>query len=190
MYPLNISRVADYGFTKLIELFEAIPTTIEITEDADGERILQLTDIERLKVVGEHIAFLIKNHAEIRSRDPCLLLSDLSQLYLRQYGHNLRPENFGASTIRGIIEKLNSTLRLDILENGQEMVKLIDRSYIKILSNRVKEILADTKMTFDEFKQHFREIYNEDIEAEQLKNDLKGDIIWTFFMILDNFYSL
>merc|ERR1719483_1381938 len=51
-------RVADYGFTKLIELFEAIPTTIEITEDVDGERILQLTDSERLNVVGDHIGFL------------------------------------------------------------------------------------------------------------------------------------
>ena len=45
-------RVADYGFTKLIELFETIPTIIEITEDADGERILQLTDAERLVVVS------------------------------------------------------------------------------------------------------------------------------------------
>ena len=34
-------RVADYGFTKLIELFETIPTTIEITEDArtDAEQL-------------------------------------------------------------------------------------------------------------------------------------------------------
>ena len=34
--------LADYGFTKLIELFEAIPLTVEITEDADGERLLQV----------------------------------------------------------------------------------------------------------------------------------------------------
>ena len=61
-------RVADYGFTKLIELFEAIPTTIEITEDVDGERILQLTDSERLKVVGDHIGFLIKHHSIVVKR--------------------------------------------------------------------------------------------------------------------------
>ena len=61
-------RVADYGFTKLIELFEAIPTTIEITEDVDGERILQLTDSERLKVVGDHIGFLIKHHSVVVKR--------------------------------------------------------------------------------------------------------------------------
>ena len=34
-------RLADYGFTKLIELIDAIPTIIEITEDLDGNRILQ-----------------------------------------------------------------------------------------------------------------------------------------------------
>ncbi len=43
-------RVADYGFSKLIELFEAVPGTVEVTEDADGERLLQLTDAERLQV--------------------------------------------------------------------------------------------------------------------------------------------
>jgi hypothetical protein len=48
------SSVADYGFTKLIELFEAIPTMIEIIEDADGKRILQLTDAEQL--VAELVA--------------------------------------------------------------------------------------------------------------------------------------
>ena len=53
-------RVADYGFTKLIELFEAVPGTVEVTEDPDGERLLQLTDSERLAVVAEHIAVLIK----------------------------------------------------------------------------------------------------------------------------------
>ncbi len=43
-------RVADYGFSKLIELFEAVPGTVEVTEDADGERLLQLTDSERIQV--------------------------------------------------------------------------------------------------------------------------------------------
>ena len=42
--------MSEYGFTKLIELFEAIPETVDITEDMDGERLLQLTEAERLKV--------------------------------------------------------------------------------------------------------------------------------------------
>ena len=94
-YFLYHLRVADYGFTKLIELFEAIPGTIEITEDADGERILQLTDSERLNVVGDHISFLIKNSNQVNKRNnnrnpgqnsasqQSIKLNDLPHLYLR-----------------------------------------------------------------------------------------------------------
>lgn len=170
-------RVADYGFTKLIELFEAIPTTIEITEDADGERILQLTDGERLNVVGEHIAFLIKNHSAYKERgSPNIYLSELPMLYLRQYGHALRPENFGEASLAGIIGKLHSTLRID--QHGEEdyVIRLIDRSFIKILSNRIKEILADIpdgKLPLKEFQESFKEIYDEEVQVDQLKSDLK-----------------
>jgi hypothetical protein len=43
---------------KLIELFEAIPMTVEISEDADGERILQLTDSERLAVLADQVSII------------------------------------------------------------------------------------------------------------------------------------
>ena len=102
-------RVSDYGFAKLIELFEAIPTTIEITEDADGERILQLTDSERLIVVGEHIANLIKTTCmgkrSSSSHGQSIALSDLDSLYRKQYGYTLHPEDFGQSSLKGIIGK-------------------------------------------------------------------------------------
>ena len=53
----SVESKANGGFAKLIELFEAIPNTIEITEDTDGKRILQLTDSERrlLKEVLEKL---------------------------------------------------------------------------------------------------------------------------------------
>lgn len=180
-------RVADYGFTKLIELFEAIPTTIEITEDVDGERILQLTDSERLNVVGDHIGFLIKNNSVVKRRGPgahqSIILRELPQMYLRQYGYALRPENFGESNLNGIIEKLSTTLRLDnatshsdqesSAEEQETSVRLIDRSFIKILSNRVREILADEgKLPLKHLQEQFKDIYDEEIEEEQLKTDL------------------
>ena len=114
-----IFRVADYGFTKLIELFEAIPTTIEITEDVDGERILQLTDSERLNVVGDHIGFLIKNNLVVKHRGPgahqSIILRELPQMYLRQYGYALRPENFGESNLNGMILFIYIFLKTDYL---------------------------------------------------------------------------
>ena len=50
----------------------------------------------------------------------------------------------------------------------EPMIRLIDKSYIKILSNRVKEIISDNldgKMTLDDFKERFKDIYDEDIDA-------------------------
>ncbi len=131
-------RVADYGFTKLIELFEAIPTTIEITEDADGERILQLTDAERLLVLGEQISALIQN-----SRKQTVKLSELGELYRRQYGYALRPDNFDQTSMSGVVSKLSTVLRLEENEGEEPIVRLIDRSYVRALSIQVKDILAD-----------------------------------------------
>jgi hypothetical protein len=49
--------VADYGFTKLSELFEAISSTVEITKNADGERLLQLNQTlqeeQNIKIMAE-----------------------------------------------------------------------------------------------------------------------------------------
>ncbi|EZA49569.1 Limkain-b1 [Ooceraea biroi] len=45
-------RVSDYGFTKLIELFEAIPDVVKIEEVNGGERQICLTEKEGLKLFG------------------------------------------------------------------------------------------------------------------------------------------
>merc|ERR1712223_28465 len=177
-------RVADYGFTKLIELFEAIPTTIEITEDVDGERILQLTDSERLVVVGEQIADLIRNNSVVKRRGPSahqsIVLRELPQMYRRQYGYALRPEDFGQSSLKGVIEKMSQILRLDNADAEDEeqiQVRLIDRMAIRALSIQVKAILAEDsngKMLLDIFKEKFDEKYPErgGITESELKTDL------------------
>lgn len=103
-------RVSDYGFSKLIELFEAVPGTVEVTEDADGERLLQLTDSERLSVVADQIANLVRS-----SRRQGLKLDRLAELYVRQYGYQLRPENFGMNTLAGLLSKFPTFWNLNVI---------------------------------------------------------------------------
>ena len=83
-----------------------------------------------------------------------------------------------------ISEKLSNSLRLESLDtedHGEVLhVRLIDRSYIKILSNRVKELLVDhkdAKMPLDSFLEQFREIYSDDLDVQQLQSDLKDLIV-------------
>ena len=35
-------RFADYGFANLVEMFRAIPNTVQITNDGDGKKIVRL----------------------------------------------------------------------------------------------------------------------------------------------------
>ena len=156
-------KVADYGFSKLIELFEAVPGTVEVTEDADGERLLQLTDAERMQVVGEHISSLIQSAKEE------VKLEDLPEMYRSQYGYQLRPQSLGHNTLTGLLSKdrdliwkwslscfcayhyypesLGGLFRVDCSSSSGDaaVVRLLDRSYVKALSEQVRKKNAEMR---------------------------------------------
>lgn len=193
-------RVADYGFTKLIELFEAIPLTVEITEDADGERLLQLTDCERLKVLGDQIEALIKHNAAFNSfnRDDLgsptatesMPLGQLEEFFRKQYGYPLRPDDYGECNVVQVLRKLPQLLRVespapaspgkaDRFADGDASlrVRLIDRTYVRTLGLRVKEILSDQpegKMDLKVFEKTFIEKFKTTIKIDQIFADLSG----------------
>jgi hypothetical protein len=62
----------------------------------------------------------------------------------------------------------------DAIETDQDAsVRLIDRSFIKTLSNRIRELLADVgKLSLKDLQEQFKDIYGEDIDEDQLKTDL------------------
>jgi len=195
-------RVADYGFTKLIELFEAIPLTVEITEDADGERLLQLTDCERLKVLGEQIEALIKQNSMYVSnpynddaRQEMMPLAQLEEFFRKQYGYPLRPDDYGECNVVQVLRKLPQLLRVESPDpsspgkkdkagsdgsaasgEGGLRVRLIDRTYVRTLGLRVKEILSEQpegKMELKAFEKMFIEKFGS-IKMDQIFADLSG----------------
>lgn len=99
-------RVSDYGFTKLIELFEAIPDIIKIEEVNGGERQISLTEKEGLKVLSEQISRLI-----MRARGG-LNISDIPQTFLHQFGYVLRPEAFGCDSMLQLMQKLEDSIKV------------------------------------------------------------------------------
>ncbi|RXG57250.1 Meiosis arrest female protein 1-like protein, partial [Armadillidium vulgare] len=79
-------RLSDYGFSKLIELFEAIPDVLQILgEDEEGERILQLVEKERLRILGDQIFTLVKN-----SPNQMIGISALAAVFMHYYGYSLK----------------------------------------------------------------------------------------------------
>ena len=51
-------RVSNFGMTKLIELFEAIPDTVEVC-DMGEERMVQLTRDKMIWVIGEQVGYCL-----------------------------------------------------------------------------------------------------------------------------------
>lgn len=99
-------RVSDYGFTKLIELFEAIPDVVKIDEVNGGERQISLTEKEGLKVLGEQISKLVT-----RAKGG-ISISSIAQAFLRQFGYALRPELFGCTSMLQLMHKLGDYIQV------------------------------------------------------------------------------
>jgi len=132
-------RVSEYGFTKLIELFEAIPETVDITEDMDGERLLQLTEAERLKVVGEQIVdLLIKS-----GRKKAIPLKTLSEAYTRQFGFQLRLDMFGVENVEDLLDQLQSWVR--IIDGKETMVAVVDKDKVTENNPQLEEKVLHNK---------------------------------------------
>ena len=99
-------RVSDYGFTKLIELFEAIPDVVKIEDTGEGERRIALTEKEGLLILDQQISKLVA-----RSRGS-LNVSNVPQVFLQLYGYVLRPELFNCNSVLQLMEKLNNTVKV------------------------------------------------------------------------------
>jgi meiosis arrest female protein 1 len=94
-------RVSDYGFSKLIELFEAIPDVVKIQELSEGERTVSLTLNQSFKVLGSQVVSLVRN-----SPTSSLPLDELPRIYLKECGYPLKPHVYECETFLELIEKI------------------------------------------------------------------------------------
>jgi hypothetical protein len=81
-------RVLDYGFTKLIELFEAItPKTIEMRITHDNEKLILLSKHFKAKVLAMRLASIQLNRKSIS-------YSQIHDLYRQKFGHTMSFDDF------------------------------------------------------------------------------------------------
>ncbi|XP_075231628.1 meiosis regulator and mRNA stability factor 1-like protein [Lycorma delicatula] len=165
-------RVSDFGFTKLIELFEAIPEIVKI-EDVDGERRVTLTNAEKLKVLSEQVADLVQV-----TYPPGLPLSGLCAAFQWQYGYALKPSAYNCNSLNELITELNSTVKLVELEFGLTIVP-VDQAQMRNLSLRVWRILMETskgKMTWSELEKIYLKLYKQNCSLDIIRNELKDTV--------------
>lgn len=127
-------RVSSYGFSKLLELLEAIPDVVEVINPVKetDERIIRLTAKEQLKVVevlsvlsinkiftqklqviGDQIWRLVNKRLE---NDVETYVLELEQLFATEHGYVLKPELCGAVDLEDLCAaKLNDILKVSLL---------------------------------------------------------------------------
>ncbi|CAG0919010.1 unnamed protein product [Notodromas monacha] len=163
-------RVANYGFSKLIELFEAIPHMVEASSlvidqpEEDllaqvGERTIRLVEQERLKVLGEQILQLVK-----MTKGRGFLLADIPDGFADNFGYILDPVDYGAGSVDEIVESRDGPIVISI-----------DRGPLHQLGLRVRSILLrepDCEMQISAFTEKYQNLFDVPCSVELIRRDL------------------
>ena len=115
-------RVSDYGFTKLIELFEALPDMVDVFDDEDGEKQVQLVEREKTRVLGDQISLLIKG-----APGQGLTIDALNQVFTHYFGYSLKPDRYGHDTLLSLLNSLASYVKVSG-DDKDALVNLVDRA--------------------------------------------------------------
>lgn len=100
-------RVSDYGFSKLIELFEAIPDVVKVQELPERERTVSLTLHQSLKILGSQLIALVKS-----SSTSSLSLQELPRIYLKEYGYSLKPQAYECNSVEELVNRVRDFVQV------------------------------------------------------------------------------
>ncbi|XP_042613576.1 meiosis regulator and mRNA stability factor 1-like isoform X3 [Cyprinus carpio] len=127
-------KLSYYGFTKLMELFEAIPDILLVLECGE-ERLLALTEVERVKALVAQLVKLLR-----AQRDSALPVSQLLSEYSKTFGYSLRLQDYDAATLPALLNKLCHVVKVVDTPEGKE-VQLINRKSLRALTSQLLALM-------------------------------------------------
>ncbi|XP_058013363.1 meiosis regulator and mRNA stability factor 1 isoform X2 [Ahaetulla prasina] len=132
-------KLAHYGFTKLLELFEAIPDVLQVLECGE-EKILTLTETEQVKALAAQFVKLLRSQ-----KDKCLLMADVLAEYAKTFGYPLRLQDYDVGSVPALMQKLCHVIKVADTESGKQL-QLINKKSLRTLTSHLLVLL----MTLDE----------------------------------------
>ncbi|XP_027796248.1 meiosis regulator and mRNA stability factor 1 isoform X3 [Marmota flaviventris] len=145
-------KLSYYGFTKLLELFEAIPDILQVLECGE-EKILTLTEVERFKALAAQFVKLLRSQ-----KDNCLMMTDLLTEYAKTFGYTFRLQDYDVSSISALTQKLCHVVKVADMESGKQ-IQLINRKSLRSLTAQLLVLLMSwegtTSLSVDELKRHY-----------------------------------
>ncbi|OXB68859.1 hypothetical protein ASZ78_002274 [Callipepla squamata] len=150
-------KLAYYGFTKLLELFEAIPEVLQVLECGE-EKILTLTEVEQVKAVAAQFVKLLRSQ-----KDNCLMMSDLLSEYSKTFGYTLRLHDYDVSSVPALMQKLCHVVKVVDTESGKQ-IQLINRKSLRTLTAQLLVLLMSwdgaSFLSVEQLKQHYETIHS------------------------------
>ncbi|KAF5297348.1 hypothetical protein FQA39_LY12187 [Lamprigera yunnana] len=129
-------KVSEYGFTKLVELFEAISHTVDLEGSSDVDRKVKLKLPLALNVLGDQIHTLIKE-----SNHQALYIEDVLGLFTHRYGYTLKPEAYDCKDYTALAFKLNNFVR--VIRGSTGTLLTVTEVDLKTLEVRVWTLLLN-----------------------------------------------
>ncbi|XP_076442695.1 meiosis regulator and mRNA stability factor 1-like isoform X2 [Babylonia areolata] len=161
-------RVADYGFTRLTDLFESIPQVVEIVDDEE-ERMIKLTAPEMRRVLAEQITGLLRE-----SPGMVLPIKDVLLAFHRHYGFPLRLADFGVHDVKSLLTKIRHCVSVDSREDPP-VVKLQCGQEWSPLAVRVVQLLMDQSggcLPLVELCSRYRSMFGVDCDVHTIQEQL------------------
>ncbi|XP_027138423.1 meiosis regulator and mRNA stability factor 1 isoform X1 [Larimichthys crocea] len=144
-------KLSYYGFTKLMELFEAIPDILMVLECGE-EKVLTLTEVERIKALAAQLVKLLR-----AQKNSSLPVSQLLTEYSKTFGYGLRLQDYDASSLPALLTKLCHVVKVVDGSEGRE-VQLINRKSLRSLTSQLLSLLMSQ-------------------EEDQVSNGLRVDVL-------------
>ncbi|XP_074775121.1 meiosis regulator and mRNA stability factor 1 isoform X1 [Athene noctua] len=145
-------KLAYYGFTKLLELFEAIPDVLLVLECGE-EKILTLTEVEQVKAVAAQFVKLLRSQ-----KDNCLMMTDLLTEYSKTFGYTLRLHDYDVSSVSALMQKLCHVVKVVDTDSGKQ-IQLINRKSLRTLTAQLLVLLMSwdgtSFLSVEQLKQHY-----------------------------------
>ncbi|CAF0731858.1 unnamed protein product [Adineta ricciae] len=163
-------RVQLYGCLRLIDLFEEIPHVVQILEDKNGERIVQLTH------EAIHQAVLLNITQLIRQHDGSILFDQLPKLYAETFRFELNYEEIGFDSIEAMLESMQDKLTCVQTNKNTVVIRIIEEHHSDIVFARnVVHILmeAQGETTIWLLKQEMANRFRRELKIEDCQHRLK-----------------
>uniref|UniRef100_A0AAV2LNQ5 Meiosis regulator and mRNA stability factor 1 n=1 Tax=Knipowitschia caucasica TaxID=637954 RepID=A0AAV2LNQ5_KNICA len=149
-------KLSYYGFTKLLELFEAIPDILIVLECGE-EKVLSLTEVEQIKALAAQLVKLLR-----AQKDSSLPVSQLQTEYSKTFGYGLRLLDYDVSSLPALLAKLCHVVKVVDGSGGHE-VQLINRKSLRSLTSQILVLLMSQ-------------------EEEEVSRGLEVDQVGTLYM--------